>query len=88
MVDGSFFPNRLWHVLAFWFVVADSMMIGAGDFITSSTTDYRSSCAAELCGCLDDLQSIDFFPSVLNESSNMDVSVATDYLGFICKLEK
>ena len=46
VVDGSFFPNRQWHISVFWFVVSDSMIIGAGDFITSSTADYRSAHAA------------------------------------------
>ena len=86
VVDGSFFPQRLWHISASWYVVSDSTIIGAGNFITSATTDYRSAHAAELCRYLADLQSIDYFLSELNESSKIDVCVATDCLVMMRKL--
>ena len=37
VVDGSFYPNRPWHISASWFVVADRTIIGAGNFLTSTT---------------------------------------------------
>ena len=44
---------------ASWFVIADQTIIGVGDFITSTTPNYLSAYAAETCGCLIALQSID-----------------------------
>ena len=64
------------------------MIIGEGDFITSSTADYRSAYAAELCGCLAAFQSIDHFLSELRESLKIELIFATDCLGVIRKLEK
>ena len=88
VVDGSFFPNRPWHISASWYVLSDSIIIGAGDFIISSSADYRSVYAAYLCGALVALQSIDYYLSNLNDSSMIDVSVATDCLGGIRQLER
>ena len=68
--------------------IADSMIIGSGDFITSSSTDYRSAYAAELCGVLASLQSIDYYLSQLNNTTMLEVSVATDCLGGIRRLER
>ena len=69
-------------------MVSDSTIIGAGDYITSTTEDYRSACAVELCGCLAALQSIDYFLSELDESSKIDTRTATDCLGVMHRLDK
>ena len=69
-------------------MVSDSTITCTGDFIISTTLDYRSAHATELCGCLAELQNIDYFLSELNDFSKMDVYMATDCLGVVRKLEK
>ena len=64
------------------------MMIGTGDFIASSSADYRSACAAELCGALAALQGTDCCLLNLNYSSMVDASVATDCLGVVRRFER
>ena len=64
------------------------MTIGAGDFNASSSADYRSAHAAELCGALASLQSIYYCLSKLNDSSMIDVSIATYCLGVVRRLER
>ena len=82
------FSHRPWHTLASWHVIVDSMIIGSGDLVASSSTDYRSSYAAESCGVLASLQSIDCCLSKLNDATMSEVSVATDCLGVTCRLER
>jgi len=88
VVDGSFFPHIPWHISASWYVIADSAIIGSGDFITSSSKDYRSAYAAELCGVLASLQSIDNYLSKINDATMLEISVATYCLGVIRRLER
>ena len=66
----------------------DRTTLGTGDFITSTTLDYRSECEAELCVCLSALQRIDNFLSELNDFSKIDLTIGTDFLGVIGKLER
>ena len=67
-------------------MVSDSTIVGAGDFITSTTLDYRSACIEELCACFAALQSIDYFLSKLNDFSKIDMHMATYCLGVTLKL--
>ena len=43
---------------------------------------------SELCGCLAAMQIIEYFLSELNESSKIEVRVATDCLGVMCTFKK
>ena len=69
-------------------MIANNVIIGSGDFISSASTDYRSTYAAELCGVRAALQSIDYYLSQLNDDTKIDISVATDCLGVICRLRR
>lgn len=87
-VDGFFLPHRPCHISVSWYVIADSTIIGTRDFITSSSKDYRSTYAAELCGALASLQSIDNYLSKSNDATMLEISVATDCLGIMRRLER
>ena len=87
-MDGSFFPNRPWHISAYWHVVLGSTMTDPSDFINSTNLDYISAHAAELCEYLTALQIIDNFLSELNDSSKIDLDIETDCLGVMPKLER
>ena len=86
VAGGSFFPHRPWHISASWHAIADNIIIGLGDFISSASTDCRSTHAAELCGDLVALQSIDYYLSQSKEDAKIDMSVATDCVGVITRL--
>ena len=68
---------------ASWFVIADQTMMGVSDFVTSTTLDYRSAYAAEMFGCLADLQSIDrlFFDN--EDATQINLHMSSDCLGLI-----
>ena len=88
VVDGSFFPQRPWHISASWYAIADNIIIGSGDFISSASTDCRSTYATELCGVLAALQSIDYYLWQSKEDAKIDMSVATNCLGVITRLRR
>ena len=69
-------------------MLSDRTIIVTGGFITSTNIEYRSVCAAELCGCLATLQSIDNFLSELNDFSKIDLTMGADFPGVIGKLER
>ena len=69
-------------------MVSDSTIICAGDFITSTTLDYRLAHAAELCGYLAAPQSVDNFLSELNDSSKIDLRMETNCLDVMRELER
>ena len=69
-------------------MLVDSIIVGSGDFITSTTTCYRSAYTSELCGVLAALQSIDYCLSQLHETTMIDISAATDCLGVTRRLER
>ena len=71
-----------------WFMVADQMIIGSGDFLLSITPDYRHVCAAEICGYLAALQIIDKFCSSQNDSSQIELFIANNCLGVTHELER
>ena len=54
----------------------------------SITPDYRSACSAEICGCLEALQSMDklFFGN--EDAIQINLRIASDCIGVILRLEK
>ena len=70
------------------FVVADRTAIGTGNFLTSTTPDYRLVCTEEMCGCLTALQSIDKFFAEIDDATQINQHIARNLLGAIRKLEK
>ena len=71
---------------ASWFVIVDQTIIGVGNFITSTTPDYRSVCSAEMCSCLESLQSIDTLFVGNEYSTQITLHIVSDYLGVIRKI--
>ena len=69
-------------------MVSDSKVEHANDFIISTNLYYRSAHAAEFCGFLDVLQSIDYFLSEVSYFLNIDMYMATYYLDVTRKSEK
>ena len=64
------------------------ILIGTSDFIFSTTVDYRSACAAEICRCLAAMQSANNLFVKNNDSTKMQLAIASDGLGVIRKFEK
>ena len=69
-------------------MVADRILIGTSDFVSSTTADYRLAYATEMCGCLSPLQSMDNFFVNNNDSAKIKLALASYFLGVIHKLEK
>ena len=88
VIDGLLFHNRPWLISASWFVIADDIILGAGDFITSVSADYRSTCAAELCRCLAAMQSVGYLFTNSNSSVKINLGITTDCLSVIHALNK
>ena len=74
------------HISTSWFVVVDQISIETSDFITSTTEDYQLACAAEMYGCLEDMQGIDNLFVTNNDSAKRELIIASDFLGVIRKL--
>ena len=70
-----------------FFVVADRILMGTGDFISSNTLYYRSACAAEMCGCLASLQFINKLFVNNDDSAKIELATDRDCLGVIRKIE-
>ena len=85
-VDRSYFPNRPWHTSSSCFVVVDWTTIRTGDFIMPTNPDYRSACAAEMCRYLGALQIMGTLFDDKNNATQINLHIASDYLGVIRKL--
>ena len=57
--------------------------MGVGDVITSTTLDYRSAYATEMCRCLEALQSTDKLFVENEVSTQINLLLASDCLGLI-----
>ena len=86
--DSSCFLNRDYHLSVSCFVVADRTAIGTGDFLTSTTPDYRSVHEVDICGWIEDLQVIDKFIAKNDDVTQINLYIASDFLGVVRKIEK
>ena len=66
----------------------ETTIIGSGDFLSSTSTDYRSTYAAKLCRVLAALQSIDYYLSQNAVNAKIDLTIATDCLGVVSRLQQ
>ena len=64
----------------------NGIILYTGNFITSTSPDFRSACAVELCGCLAALQSLDRLLTEAGLSIKLDLIIATNCQGVIRKL--
>ena len=58
-VDGSFFPEHPEYISAYWKFIYDRKIIGQGGFVVKSHPCIQSARAAEVCGGLGALATID-----------------------------
>ena len=49
VVDGSFFPEYLEFIIAYWFFVIRMQLIGTESFVAKVNRDLQSLFAAEVC---------------------------------------
>ena len=69
-------------------MVADRILIGAGDVVSYTTADHRSQCAAEMFGCLESLQRTSNIFVTNNDATKIEPAIASKCLVVIRKLEK
>ena len=73
---------------ASWFVVTAQTLIGARDFVSSTTPDYQLAHVPEMCRCLAALQSISNLFLHNKDPTKIELAIACYCLGVIRKLEK
>ena len=73
---------------ASWLVVEGLSTIWTGNIIKSTTFDYRYACTSEMYGFLVALQSTDKLFDHKYDITQINLHVASNYLGVIRKLEK
>ena len=78
IVDGSFFPEHPAFISAHWKFVFDKKIIGTGGFVAKVQPHLQSAYAAEVCGGLGIMSSIQHLLDEFHYMEKIDISIGTD----------
>ena len=78
IADGSFFPEHPSFISAHWKFVCDKKIIGAGGFVAKVQPHLQSAYAAEVCGGLGIVTSVQHVLESFHCVDKIDISIGTD----------